>query len=51
MVFTTQAMLQLRAVALNGDWDDFQDFYRLRQSRQLYPHRHLLEGVAWPMAG
>jgi hypothetical protein len=45
-----QAMLQLRAVALNGDWDDFQQFYRLRQSRELYPHRRLLEDLDWPLA-
>ena len=44
------AMLELRAQALNGDWDEFQDFYRLRQATQLYPHRELLETVAWPLA-
>jgi hypothetical protein len=45
-----QAMLELRAQALNGDWDEFQDFYRQRQATQLYPHRHILETVAWPIA-
>jgi hypothetical protein len=45
-----QAMLELRTQVLNGDWDEFQDFYRLRQSQHLHPHRHLLEAVAWPMA-
>jgi hypothetical protein len=45
-----QAMLELRAQALNGDWDEFQDFYRLHQAQQLYPHRQLLETVSWPMA-
>lgn len=34
-----QAMLHLRAVHLNGDWDAFQQ-YRIRTAtRQLYPHR------------
>lgn len=45
-----QAMLELRAQMLNGDWDEFQDFFRARQATQLYPHRRLLETVAWPMA-
>ena len=45
-----QAMLQLRSMALNGDWDDFQDFYRQRECEALYPHRQLLEEVSWPLA-
>jgi hypothetical protein len=45
-----QAMLQLRSMALNGDWDDFQDFYRQREAEGLYPHRSLLEDVSWPLA-
>jgi hypothetical protein len=45
-----QAMLQLRSLALNGDWDDFQDFYRRREGDVLYPHRCLLEEISWPLA-
>jgi hypothetical protein len=45
-----QAMLELRSVALNGDWDEFQSFYRQRQCAALYPHRQLLEEVSWPLA-
>jgi len=45
-----QAMLQLRSVALDGDWDDFQDFYRRREADALYPHRSLLEEITWPLA-
>jgi hypothetical protein len=45
-----QAMLELRAQVLNGDWEEFQDFYRQRQAAQLYPHRQLLQTVSWPMA-
>src|SRR5262245_49682327 len=45
-----QAMLALRRVALNGDWDDFQDFYRRREGEALYPNRQLLEEVSWPLA-
>ena len=47
-------MLELRSVALNGDWDDFQTFYRDRDRdrdrEDLYPHRRLLEEVSWPIA-
>jgi hypothetical protein len=36
-----QAMLSLRAVFLNGDWKDFQQ-YRIRQQQEiLYPYRNL----------
>jgi hypothetical protein len=45
-----QAMLELRSVALNGTWDDFQAFYRQRECEALYPHRHLLETIPWPLA-
>ena len=45
-----QAMLELRSQALNGDWDEFQSFYRQRQCAALYPHRQLLEEVSWPLA-
>jgi hypothetical protein len=45
-----QAMLELRSVALNETWDEFQSFYRQRECAALYPHRDLLEEVAWPLA-
>jgi hypothetical protein len=45
-----QAMLDLRAVALNGDWDEFQSFYRQRESAILHPHRSVLDDVVWPSA-
>jgi len=45
-----RAMLALRAVASNGDWDDFQSFYRRQQSSQLHPHRALPEQIVWPSA-
>jgi hypothetical protein len=45
-----QAMLELRSTALNGDWDQFMCFHRERETERLYPHRHLLEEVSWPMA-
>jgi hypothetical protein len=45
-----QAMLELRSVALNGTWDEFQAFYRTRECEALYPHRRLLKEVPWPLA-
>ena len=45
-----QAMLELRSVALNETWDEFQSFYRQRECAALYPHRDLLEEVAWLLA-
>lgn len=45
-----QAMLELRSQALNGDWDEFQSFYQQSECNALYPHRHLLEELAWPLA-
>lgn len=34
-----QAMLDLRAVYINGDWDDFQQFRITNERRRLYPDR------------
>ena len=45
-----QAMLELRSTALNGDWDEFMRFRRKGETERLYPHRHTLEAVSWPMA-
>jgi hypothetical protein len=45
-----QAMLELRSVALNETWDEFQSFYRQRECEALYPQRDFLEEVAWPQA-
>jgi hypothetical protein len=45
-----QAMLELRSTALNGDWDAFMGYRRERETERLYPHRHTLETVSWPMA-
>jgi hypothetical protein len=45
-----QAMLELRSTALNGDWDEFMGYRRERETERLYPQRHTLESVSWPMA-
>lgn len=38
-----QAMLDLRAVYLNGDWDDFQTFRIRKEHERLYPARSELQ--------
>ena len=46
-----QAMLELRSTALNGDWDAFMTFRIEQETERLYPQRHTLDEVSWPMAG
>ena len=37
-----QAMLKLRCVALNGQWDEFTQLFRIqRETERLYPERKL----------
>jgi hypothetical protein len=45
-----QAMLDVRSVYLNGDWEAFQQFRITRETERLYPHRQILEAVQWSMA-
>jgi hypothetical protein len=44
-----QALLQLRCVALNGDWEAFMKHYIDQESRRLYPHAHRVEPAEWPL--
>jgi hypothetical protein len=44
-----QAMLDVRSEYLNGDWDGFHRYRMAQETQRLYPHRSILEGVAWPM--
>ena len=37
-----QAMLDLRAVYLNGDWDAFQSYRIKLESERLYPYREAI---------
>lgn len=46
-----QAMLDVRSVHLDGDWDGYQSYRIDRERRRLYPHRHLVEGSQYVMAG
>jgi hypothetical protein len=46
-----QAMLDVRSVHLDGDGDGYQSYRIDRERRRLYPHRHLVEGSQYPVAG
>ena len=45
-----QAMLHLRTIHANGDWDEFQEFRVERETKQLYPHDTAMKDAAWPHA-
>jgi hypothetical protein len=45
-----QAMLRVRSVLLNGEWEEYQMYFRREERKSLYPHRKGLESVNWPMA-
>ena len=44
-----QAMMKLRCVAINGQWDEFTAFRIRRETQRLYPHTALYEVEEWPM--
>jgi len=44
-----QALLQLRCVALKGDWEAFMKYYIDQETAQLYPHASLVKSVKWPL--
>jgi hypothetical protein len=44
-----QALLQLRCVALNGDWEAFMNYYIEQEGKRLYPHAHRVEPAEWPL--
>ena len=44
-----QAMLQLRCIAINQQWDSFTTFRVRRESERLYPHTTLYEVEDWPI--
>jgi hypothetical protein len=43
-----QAMLHLRSIHANGDWEAFQQFRIEAETKRLYPHAAVLQGVEWP---
>ena len=45
-----QAMLNMRSVSLNGDFEEFNQ-YRIREkTKKLYPHINVIGSIAWPIA-
>jgi hypothetical protein len=44
-----QAVLQLRCVALNGDWEAFMTHYIKQETTRLYPHAHRVKQAEWPL--
>ena len=45
-----QAILRLRSVLLNGEWEEYQGYFRDEERRSLYPDRDCLDAVEWPVA-
>jgi hypothetical protein len=45
-----QAMLRLRCVLLNGEWEEYQEHFRSEERKPLYPHYDCLNEVKWPVA-
>ncbi len=45
-----QAMLELRATYLNGDWDPFVRYHIERETKRLYPNREAFCGSPYPLA-
>ena len=46
-----QAMLNVRSVYVNGDWDDYQSYRIDQQTKRLYPFQQLVEGERYGLAG
>jgi hypothetical protein len=44
-----QALLRLRCVALNGEWEAFMHYRIQQETARLYPHAELVEQAAWPL--
>ena len=44
------AMLQLRAISANGDWDAYQAFRIDHERSRLYPHKDATEKIPWPIS-
>jgi hypothetical protein len=40
-----EAMLELRAIHTNGDWDEFQNYRIDQESRRLYPHTGIFDDI------
>ena len=45
-----QAMLDLRSLHVNGDWDAYQQYRIACETKKLYPWRELVEGPQYSLA-
>jgi hypothetical protein len=45
-----QAMLDLRSIHVNGDWDHYQTFRIALEQEKLYPWRALVDGAKYELA-
>jgi hypothetical protein len=45
-----QAMLHVRSIHVNGDWEAYQRYRCERETTRLYPWRQLVEGPEYPLA-
>lgn len=45
-----QAMLHVRSIHVNGDWEAYQQYRFERETSRLYPWRQLVEGPEYPLA-
>jgi hypothetical protein len=45
-----QAMLDVRSVHVDAEWENYQKYRIARETQELYPHRHLVEGTEYQLA-
>jgi hypothetical protein len=45
-----QAMLNMRSVNLNGNFDEFNKYRIQQQIKKLYPHANVIAAIDWPIA-
>ena len=45
-----QAMLDVRSIHLNGQWDEFTAYRRKKEKEKLYPYRGAVNEIYWPLA-
>jgi hypothetical protein len=45
-----QAMLDVRSVSIQGDWENYQAYRRDEELKKLYPYRSLVEGANFTLA-
>jgi hypothetical protein len=45
-----QAMLDLRSIHLNGQWEAYNAYRIAQDTKRLHSHRILLKALEWPLA-